>query len=320
MKRREFIAGLAAVLSASGRAWADNRPRLLGALVTPQTRKQILEAVLRDRGWNIGRDLQIEYRVSNGDTEETRMRARELLSLKPDALFAATNTCMAALQAERSTVPTVFAMVSDPISMHYVESFSKPGGNVTGFTPFEPSLGGKWVSLLKEVAPQIKHIGLIYNPEPGNNSAEFRKSIDQVAQTTGILSVRVPAGDSSDVDRLISSLKTEPDSGLIFLPDLLTSVRRNELTELVARCRLPAVYPLRMFCEAGGLMSYGVDIDKIYVGAASYVDRILRGVSPSELPVQAPTEFELIINQKTAKQLGLALPSTLLARADAVIE
>jgi putative ABC transport system substrate-binding protein len=227
---------------------------------------------------------------------------------------------MAALHAEHSNIPTVFAMVSDPVGMHYVESFSKPGGNATGFTPFEPSLGGKWVSLLKEAAPSVEHIGIVYNPEPGNNSAAFRKSIDEVANKIGIASIETPSGDSSDIDRLIRSLKGEPNSGLVFLPDAITGVRRVQITALVAQCRLPAIYPLRLFCEVGGLMSYGVKTDAIVAGAASYVDRILRGANPAELPVQAPTEFEFVVNQKTAQQLGLQLPPLLLARADDVIE
>jgi len=169
------------------------------------------------------------------------MYARELIALKPDVLFASTNTSMAALHAEGSTIPTVFAMVTDPVTMHYVDSFPRPGRNVTGFTPFEPSLGGKWVSILKEVAPKTAHIGVVYNPEPGNNSAAFRDSIDQIAKSSGITSVNTPSGDSSGIDRLIVSLKNKPNSGLIFLPDAITSVRRAELTAMVAQCRLPAI-------------------------------------------------------------------------------
>jgi putative tryptophan/tyrosine transport system substrate-binding protein len=227
---------------------------------------------------------------------------------------------MAALYAERSNIPTVFAMVSDPVGMHYVQSFSRPGGNVTGFTPFEPTLGGKWASLLKEAAPTIEHLGIVYNPEPGNNSEAFRKSIDEATKQLEIISIETPSGDSSDINRLIRSLKDEPNSGLIFLPDAITSARRVEITALVMQCRLPAIYPLRLFCEVGGLMSYGVKVEKILAGAASYVDRILRGANPAELPVQAPTEFEFVVNQKTARQLGLQLPPLLLAGADEVIE
>ncbi len=210
-------------------------------------------------------------------------------------------------------------MVSDPVGMRYVASFSRPGGKVTGFTALEPSLGGKWVSFLKEVASNVENIGIVYNPEPGNNSQAFRRSIDEVASKLGIASIETPSGDSSDIDRLIRSLKDKPNSGLIFLPDAITSFRRVRITALVAQCRLPAIYPFRQFCEAGGLMSYGVIIEKLIAGAVSYVDRILRGANPAELPVQAPTEFELVVNQKTVRQFGLQLPSALLARADEVI-
>ncbi len=319
MRRREFILGLVA-LASIGRSRAQDQICRLGVLVASPRTGKALEAALEGRGWTLDRDLQIETRITGGDTDRTRQYARELLALRPNVLFAETNTSMAALHAEGSTIPTVFVMVSDPVGMHYIESFSKPGRNVTGFTPFEPSLGGKWVSLLKEVAPSIEHIGLVYNPEPGNNSAAFRKSIDEIANTSGIVSVDTPAGDSSAIERLIISLKDRPRSGLIFLPDALTSMQSDQIVTLVARCRLPAIYPLRLFCMAGGLMSYGVDINKMHAGAASYVDRILRGADPSELPVQAPTEFELVLNQRAAKKLDLQLPLTLLARADEVIE
>jgi putative ABC transport system substrate-binding protein len=319
MRRRDFILVLATMAS-TGRAFGQDRTRRLGVLISSPMSRETLEAVLKSRGWTIGGDLQIDYRITGGDTDVTRRYARELLALHPDALFAATNTSMAALHAEHSSIPIVFTMVSDPIGMHYVGSFSKPGGNVTGFTPFEPSLGGKWVSLLKEVAPNIEHIGLVYNPEPGNNSAAFYKAIGDVANGLGITSIETPTGDASDIDRLVRSLKDKPNSGLIFLPDALTSEQCNHFTELVAEVRLPAVYPLRLYCAAGGLMSYGVNIHKMYAGAASYVDRVLRGANPAELPVQAPTEFELILNQTAARRLGLQLPSTLLARADEVIE
>jgi putative tryptophan/tyrosine transport system substrate-binding protein len=317
MRRRGFILGLA-MLANVRRAGAQGRARRVGVLVVEQTQANILERTLKEKGWVLGQNLQIEHRITRGDTNLSRAHARELLALKPDVLFAVSNTSMAALHAEHSDIPTVFAMASDPVGMRYVESFSRPGGNATGFTPFEPSLGGKWVSLLKEAAPNVEHIGIVYNPEPGNNSSMFRKSIDDVASKVGIASIETPSGDSSDIDRLIRSLTDRPNSGLIFLPDAITYARRVQIAALVAQCRLPAIYPLRSFCEAGGLMSYGVKIEKIIAGAASYVDLILRGANPAELPVQAPTEFELVVNQKTARQLGVQLPPLLLARADEV--
>jgi putative ABC transport system substrate-binding protein len=308
------------MLANVGVASAQGRARRVGALSAEPVQTNILETSLREKGWIPGQNLQIEHRVTGGDTNLSQAYARELLALQPDVLFAVTNTSMAALHAEHSRIPTVFAMVSDPVGMHYVESFSRPGGNVTGFTPFEPSLGGKWVSLIKEAAPNVERIGIVYNPEPGNNSSAFRKSIDEVASKVGIASIETPSGDSSDIDRLIRSLKDKPNSGLIFLPDAITYVRRVQIADLVAQCRLPAIYPFRASCEAGGLISYGVKIEKIIADAAFYVDRILRGANPAELPVQAPTEFELVVNQKAAPQFGLQLPPALLARADKVIE
>ena len=320
MRRREFILGLA-MLGNVGRARAQGRARRVGVLITEPSAGDVLETSLREKGWIPGQNLLIEYRITRGDTNLSQAYARELVALQPDVLFAATNTSMAALHAEHSTIPTVFAMVSDPVGMHYVESFSRPGGNVTGFTPFEPTLGGKWVSLLKEVAPNVEHIGLAYNPEPGNNSSQrFESQLMKSRDKVGISSIMTPKGDSFDIDRLIRSLKDEPNGGLIFLPDAITGVRRVQITALVAQCRLPAIYPLRFFCDAGGLVSYGVVINKNIASAASYVDRILRGANPAELPVQAPTEFELVVNQKAARQLGLQLPLALLARADEVIE
>jgi putative tryptophan/tyrosine transport system substrate-binding protein len=319
MKRRVFVLGFAMVANARA-AGAQGRARRVGALFLEQSQVDILPRVLKEKGWILGQNLQVEYRVTRGDTNLSRAYARELLALRPDVMFAVTNTSMAALRAEHADMPTVFAMVSDPVGMQYVESFPKPGGKATGFTPFEPSLGGKWVSLLKEVAPNVEHIGIVYNPEPGNNSWAFRKSIDAVASNLGIASIETPSGDSSDIDRLIRSLGDRSNSGLIFLPDAITSFQRVRIAELVMQCRLPAIYPFRHFCEAGGLMSYGVIIEKIIAGAASYVDRILRGANPAELPVQAPTEFEFIVNQKTARQFGLQLPPSLLARVDNVVE
>src|ERR1700756_748318 len=256
MTRRELILGLA-MLADVGRASAQDRVRRVGVLSAIEAPRNVLEVILKEKGWIVGRNLQIEYRITGGDTSLSRAYARELLALQPDVLFAVTNTSIAALHAEHSDIPTVFAMVSDPVGMHYVESFSRPGGNVTGFTPFEPTLGGKWASLLKETAPNVEHIGVVYNPEPGNNSSAFRKSIGEAARKLGIVSIKTPSGDSSDIDRLIRSLKDEPNSGLIFLPDAITGARSVQITALVMECRLPAIYPLRLFCEAGGLMSYG---------------------------------------------------------------
>jgi ABC-type uncharacterized transport system substrate-binding protein len=324
MRRREFIGliGGAAGFTATGLrcATAEETVRHVGALITSLTARAMLEKTLAERGWVVGRNLLIDYHVSGGETERSHQGARELIAAKPDVIFATTNTSIAALVAEGCRIPTVFAMVSDPVGMHYIESFAHPGGNITGFTPFEPSLGGKWVSLLKEINPAIDRIGLVYNPEPGNNAAAFRASIDEIANKTGITSIEVPQEGHAGIERLIFSMKGVPNCGLVFLPDAITAVLRDRMIEIVAECRLPTVYSLRLFCDAGGLISYGPDLNKLYAGAASYVDQILRGAKPADMPVQAPTEFELVVNQKAAKALGLQLPGALLARADDVIE
>jgi putative tryptophan/tyrosine transport system substrate-binding protein len=184
MGRREFLVGLA-VLADVTSASAQGRARRVGVLSINPDARNVLETVLKEKGWIVGQNLQIEYRITGGETNLSRTYARELIGLQPDVLFAVTNTSMAALHSEHSNIPTVFAMVSDPVGMHYVDSFSRPGGNVTGFTPFEPTLGGKWASLLKEAAPNVEHIGIVYNPEPGNNSSAFLKSIDEVANKLG---------------------------------------------------------------------------------------------------------------------------------------
>jgi len=300
MRRREFILGLAMLANVGG-ASAQDRARRVGVLVNFTEPNHVLETLLKEKEWIVGRNLQIEYRITGGDTNISRAYAHELLAWQPDVLFAVTNTSLAALHAEHSNIPTVFTWVSDPVRMHYVESFSRPGGNVTGFTPFEPSLGGKWLSLLKEAAPNI----VVYNSEPGNNSSDFRKSIAEVANKLEIASIKEPSGDSSDIDRLINSLKDEPNSGLIFLPDAITAARRVQITALVAQCRLPAIYPLRLFCEAGGLMSYGVKADKILAGAASYIDRILRGANPAE-PNAATTAIKSPMSKPDGRSVRLS--------------
>ena len=215
MYRRRCVVGLA-MLTSVGSANAQRAARRVGALLVEPSQAGVLESVLKDKGWKLGGDLRIEIRITGGDTNLSQTYARELVALRPDVLFAVSNTSMAALHAEQSGTPTVFAMVSNSVEMHYVESFAKPGGKVTGFTPFEPSLGGKWVSLMKELIPSVEHIGIVYNPEPGNNSSAFRKSIDEVASSVGIASIETPSGSSSDIERLIRSLSNKPNSGLIF--------------------------------------------------------------------------------------------------------
>ena len=327
MQRRDFIT----LFGCAAAAWplvaqAQRKTRvyrivvLSGGGTANATDVDFTEKVFKELGWSPGQDLEIEYRWGAGDTELNKAYAKEIIGLKPDAILAMTNSAMAALHREASRIPTVFVMVSDPVGMHYVDSFAHPGGNVTGFTPFDPSLGSKWVSLLKEIAPNVENVGLIFNPEPGNNSASFAAPIEAAAPSLGVKSILRPVGDSAGIERLILTLSEKPNSGLIFLPDAFTSVHREAIVAAIARHRLPAIYPLRMFCDAGGLISYGIDIFQLYQQAVSYVSRVLRGANPADLPVQAPTKFELVINVKTAGAIGLAVPPTLLAQANEVIE
>jgi putative ABC transport system substrate-binding protein len=329
MRRREFLTlvGGAAAWPVAVRAQRPNRTRkigfLMGGSADPEARRRytaLFEKSLQELGWVIGRDIEIHYRWSAGDTDLTRDYAKELVGMQPDVIFAQTNTAMGALHREASAVPIVFAMVSDPVGMGYIDSLARPGRNVTGFTPFEPSLGSKWLSLLKEIAPNVEHVGLLFNPETGNNAASFAQPIELAAPSLGVKSIVSPRKESAEIEGIISFLSQVPNGGLIFLPDAFTAARREKLIALIARHRVPATYPLRMFTAAGGLVSYGIHIDQLHRQAISYVDRILRGSRPADLPVQAPTKFELVINLKTAKALGLEVPATLLARADEVIE
>jgi putative ABC transport system substrate-binding protein len=326
MRRREFLGLVGGSAAWPFAAVAQQKTRvyrvaiLFGGGSANATDIDAIEKSFRELGWSPGGDLKIEYRWGAGDSDLNRAYAKEIIGMKPDAILAATNTAMAALHREASAIPTVFVMVSDPVGMHYVDSFALPGGNVTGFTPFEPSLGSKWVSLLKEIAPNVENVGLMFNPEPGNNSASFAGLIKVAAPSLGVKSIVSPVGDSAEIERLILTLGEKPNSGLIFLPDAFTYANRKKIVPKIARHHLPAIYPLRGFCDAGGLISYGVDLLRLQQQAVSYVSRILRGVNPTDLPVQAPTKFELVINQSAAKEISLTVPPALLAQADEVIE
>jgi|SRR6266851_447384 len=326
MRRRQFLGVVGGVAAWPPVAQAQQKTRvyrvvaLIGGSVANANYADLIEKSFMELGWSLGRDLEIEYRWGAGNTELNKTYAKEITGMKPDAVLAVTNTAMAALHREASSIPTVFVMVSDPVGMHYVDSFALPGGNVTGFTPFEPSLGSKWLSLLKEIAPNVEDIGLIFNPEPGNNSASFAGPIEAVAPSVGVKSIARPVGDSAEIERLILAMSKKPNGGLIFLPDAFTYAHRERIIALIAQYRLPAIYFLRDFCTAGGLISYGIDLGQLTKQAVSYVSRVLRGVKPGDLPVQAPTKFELVINIRTATALGIAFPPAVLARADEVIE
>jgi len=266
--------------------------------------------------------VEIQYHFSGGDTDATQSSAREI-GMRPAVIVANSNTSMAALHREATSIPVVFINVSDPVGMGCVESLSRPGRSVTGITPFEPSLGGKWLSFLKELAPSVEDVGVIFNPEPGNNSGSFLRAIERAAPSLAIKRIVTPHTNSADIERTIVDLGNTSRSGLVFLPDALTYARRNEINQLIAKHRIPAIYPWRDFVTAGGLMSYGPPQgywDEIVRQAANYVGRILSGEKPAEMPVQAPTKLVMTVNARVAKTLGLEIPSSLVSRADEVIE
>jgi putative ABC transport system substrate-binding protein len=245
------------------------------------------------------------------------------IGMRPAVIVAISNTSMAALHHEATSIPVVFINVSDPVGVGYVESLSRPGHSVTGLTPFEPSLGSKWLSFLKQLAPSIEDVGVIFNPEPGNNSGSFLRAIESAAPSLAIKRIVTPHTNSADIERTIVGLGNTSGSGLVFLPDALTYVRRNEIVQLIAKQHIPAIYPWRDFVIAGGLMSYGPHeayVDEALGQAAKYVNRILNGEKPAEMPVQAPTKLALTINARTAKTLGLEMPGSLMALADEMVE
>jgi putative ABC transport system substrate-binding protein len=271
---------------------------------------------LQQLGWTEGGNLQIEYRW---ETVDLRKVATELVALSPDVIFASTTPAMAALQQATPTVPIVFAQVADPVSAGFVASLARPGGNVTGFTNIEYGIGAKWLELLKEIAPHVTRVGVIRDPT-STASIGVIGAIQSVARSFGVELSPLGGRDARELGNTVTEFARGSNCGLITIPVPMTVDNRGLIISLAARHRLPATYPLRFFVADGGLVSYGPDTINPYRQAAGYVDRILKGEKPADMPVQAPTKYELVINLKAAKALGLTVPPTLLARADKVIE
>jgi putative tryptophan/tyrosine transport system substrate-binding protein len=299
--------------------------RRIGVLVSlasddpeSQTRLTVFVQALQELGWTVGRNLQIDYRWVADDFERGRRVAAELVALAPDVIFASGGTAAYPLQQATRTVPIVFAAAADPVGGGLVASLARPGGNATGFTAFEFSIGGKWLELLKQIAPHVRRVAVMRTPSLGGG-AQFG-AIQGAAPTLGVEVTPIGMSDVDEVERGLAAFARQANGGLIVTGSAFAQVHREQIVALAARHRLPAVYSYRYFATVGGLISYGPKIADQYHAAAGYVDRILKGEKPADLPVQAPTKFELVLNLKTAKALGLTVPPTLLATADEVIE
>jgi putative tryptophan/tyrosine transport system substrate-binding protein len=329
MRRREFVTlvgGAAVAWPFAARAQRPDQLQRIGflsSLAGTDLESQATEAAFRKRldelGWTDGRNVHIDYRYSAGSVDRMQLFAKELLRSNPDVLVAISTPATAALQQETHTIPIVFAVVSDPVGAGFVANFANPGGNITGFVDIEASLSGKWLGLMREIAPHVSRVGFLFNPQ----TAPFRYYLDTFRSSASALAlepIEAPVHSAAEVEAVMTKLGREAGAGLVVMPDTSTVVYREIIVSLADRYRLPAIYPFRFFVTDGGLLSYGIDAADLYRGAASYVDRILRGAKPNELPVQLPTKFELVINLKTAKALGLTVPSSLLATADEVIE
>jgi putative ABC transport system substrate-binding protein len=328
MRRREFITllGSAAAWPVVARAQQRERVRRIGVLTSMarndpevQSRAAALEQRLRELGWVVGRNLRIEYRWADND-DVLRTYVTELIGMEPDLILASSTPIMAALQKQRHSVPIVFTQVTDPIGQGLVSNLAHPGGHLTGFTSFEFSIGTKWLETLKEVAPRVTRVALVFNPHTAPFADLFWRPVEAAAPSFAVVPTMAGARTFADLEGIIDAFAREPNSGLMVLPDVSTLNYRDAIIGLAARHRLPAVYPYRIFAASGGLLSYGTDVSDVFRRAATYVDRILKGEKPADLPVQAPTKYELVINLKAANALGLQIPTQLLALADEVIE
>jgi putative tryptophan/tyrosine transport system substrate-binding protein len=334
LQRRRFINILGGALAApallrplAARAQQSQRMRRIGLLMglseDDPGNKAILSAfrgALQELGWTEGRNIQLDFRWPAG-VEQIQNSAQALIASKPDIAITQSTPTTAALLQQTRTIPIVFTNVSDPVGSGFVSSLPHPGGNLTGFIDIEGAMAGKWLELLKEIAPRTTRAVAPFNPETApNHGLYFLEPFKAAAAPLGIEAIAAPVRDAGELETVIAALAREPNCGLVVTPDGFLRAQRAAIVSLATRYRLPAVYPFRYYCELGGLLSYGNDVVDNWRRTASYVDRILKGEKPGELPVQIPVKFEMVINLKTAKALGLDVPATLLARADEVIE
>jgi len=328
MRRREFIVQLGSVAASwplVARAQQRDGVRRIGVLMSApddpegQARFAAFRQGLQKLGWSEGINLQLDIRWTAGNADLERRYAAELVALTPDVILATASPTVAALQAATRTVPVVFANAVDPVGAGFVDSLPRPGGNATGFVLFDYGISAKWLELLKEIAPHVRRVAVLRDPAIAAGTGQFG-AIQSVAPSFGVELTPVNVRDPGEIERVVSAFARSLNGGLIVTASPLATLHRNLIVTLAARHKLCAVYNLRQFVTAGGLISYGPDIVDLYPRAAGYVDRILRGEKPADLPVQAPTKYELIINRTAARELGLTIPAALLSRADEVIE
>jgi putative ABC transport system substrate-binding protein len=330
VQRRQFIAllaGTAAAYPFAARAQRSGPMPKIGVLMagvesSPENAPRIaaFRKGLAELGWKDGENIRIEYRWSAGKSDLIHQYAKELVALGPDVILANSTSVIDAFKSETSTIPVVFALAMDPVGLGHVESLSRPGGNFTGFTFIDPELVGKWMALLKDAAPGLTRAAVLFNPKTIPTYDKWVREIESARQPGSIELTAMPVGTDSAMEAAITAFARQPGSGLIFGPDPFNQVRIRQIAQLAVQNRLPAISVYRPFPAAGGLMAYGPDTADVFHRSANYVDRILKGAKPADLPVQQPTKFELTINVKTAKALGLEIPTKLLFTADEVIE
>jgi putative ABC transport system substrate-binding protein len=330
MRRRElmtFLGGAAVVWPLAARAQQRAGMRRIGVLMAfaegdpgGQARVAAFREGLQKLGWAEGRNVRIDTRWATADVAWIHRAAKELVASRPDLILSNSTPTTAALMQLTRTIPIVFAVVSDPVGSGFVASLARPGGNATGLTNIEPTMAGKWLELLREITPRVNRVAILFNPATATYADDYLNAFKAAAGSFGVEAVIASVRDRSELDSVISAHAREPNGGLIVMTDSFTSAHGAEITSLAARYRLPAIYPFRFFAELGGLLCYGNDLLDSFRRAAEYAARILHGAQPSELPVQAPIHFELVINLKTARTLGIDVPLHLQQRANEVIE
>ena len=330
MRRRELITligGAAAAWPLAARAQQSERVRRVGILLAAyaetdragQVRIAAFRNTLQQLGWTEDRNIRFDYRWSGGNAASAKTLAADLVQSVPDAIVVAGDPALTQLHKLQSAIPIVFTQVSEPVDSGFVASLARPGGHITGFQNFEPAMGGKWLSILKQVAPSLKRAGAMFSSDAAPHTS-FLRAAEAVAPSLGVTMSIVDVQKSGEIERAVAAFASQPDGGLLVFPHPITISNRLLINALAASHRLPAIYPYRYFATDGGLISYGPDQIEQWRGAAQYIDRILKGENPANLPVRAPIKFETVINLKTAKALGLTVPPTLLATADEVIE